>query len=151
MNLSKVLRTKLPKYKVQVLDKLKGRFQFLNELIPYNDTEEDGTPVWEVDGFQIRVTSKPGNSDRSIQQLKLIMEKNTDHRILNVVKRQDKIWVTLHHNRSQFKSNLCRVINEYVKNLRKYFQDVVIEKIDFKVDSKGSYQVCSKKRQAKAF
>lgn len=69
------------------------------------------------------------------------MESGTEARIRCVTKTKDKLWVQLYHDQSKFKYDIIRVLNDYVRNLKSHCDDVVIDKLDLKVDSFGSFVV----------
>lgn len=107
---------------------------------------------WEVDGLSIRLTENEDSKvKRSGQSLKILMERNTESRIRTIQRVNNKLWVTLYHNLSEFKAPLCRVLNDYVANLKKYFDSVVIDQIDLKIDSFGSFQVYDLERAQSLF
>lgn len=73
--------------------------------------------------------------------LKAIMERNSESRIRTVQKNNDRLWVTLYHSLSKLKPDLINVINDYVNNLKDYYDSVIVEKLDVKYDYFGSFQV----------
>ena len=75
--------------------------------------------------------------------LKQIMEENCEPRIRNIQVKKDlnRLWITLWEDFSLLTPNLYRCFNMWVKNLKRKFGNrfIYIEKIDFKVDSYGSF------------
>lgn len=128
VQLSKKIRKKLLSYETEVLDKLKHRYLFKNRLVPMNHRNSRDQVCWEIDGISIRLTEhylKP--VEKSNLGLKLLMERNTEARIRTIQRRKNKLWVTLFHNLSGFKTKTCLVINDYISNLKKHFSNAVID------------------------